>query len=71
MNIDTSKVLARHAPDDRILVSESGLNNRNDLFQLAQLGVSCFLIGESLMREENIMDATRKLLTNPWVPQVF
>ena len=71
VNIDTSKVLARHAPADKILVSESGLNNRNDLFQLAQLGVSCFLIGESLMREENIMGATRKLLTNPWVPQVF
>ena len=35
---------------------------------MARYGVRCFLIGERLMREENVEAATRELLRSPWTP---
>ncbi|WP_179379650.1 indole-3-glycerol phosphate synthase TrpC [Jannaschia marina] len=66
-DLGTSHDLARRAPADRILVSESGLNTPEDLAAMAQYGARCFLIGESLMRQDDIEAATRKLLANPMV----
>lgn len=71
VSVDTSKTLARYAPAEKMLVSESGLNTRQDLADLAQFGVRCFLIGESLMRQENVSGATRELLSSPWAPQAM
>jgi indole-3-glycerol phosphate synthase len=65
----TTRQLARGVPADRLIVSESGLATRQDLAQLARFGVRCFLIGESLMREENVEAATRELLRSPWTPE--
>ena len=56
-------------PVDRLIVSESGLATRQDLAQMARYGVRCFLIGETLMREENVEAATRELLRSPWTPE--
>ena len=36
---------------------------------MARFGVRCFLIGETLMREENVEAATRELLRSPWTPE--
>ena len=36
---------------------------------MARYGVRCFLIGETLMREENVEVATRELLRSPWTPE--
>lgn len=64
-----TRKLARGVPADRIIISESGLGSRKDLAQLASFGVRCFLVGETLMREENVEGATRELLRSPWTPE--
>ena len=65
----TTMALARMVPPDRMIVSESGLATRDDLAGLARIGVRCFLIGETLMRAENVEAATRDILRAPWSPQ--
>ena len=55
--------LAPKIPRDRIVVAESGLNAPADLARLARIGVSAFLVGESLMRQPDVAAATRALLT--------
>ena len=68
-DVGTTKGLLRGVPVDRVIVSESGLATRQDLAQLARYGVRCFLIGETLMREDNVELATRELLRSPWTPE--
>ena len=63
--LDTTRTLAKHVPEDRIIVSESGLNTPEDLSAMAAYGARCFLIGESLMRQDDVAEATRQLLSNP------
>ncbi len=65
VTLDTTRQLARHVPDDRMIVCESGLNTPSDLADMAMYGARCFLIGESLMRQEDVTTATRTLLANP------
>jgi len=52
VSLETSIELAREAPTDVVLVSESGLNTSNDLLRLQTHGYKGFLIGETLMRAE-------------------
>jgi indole-3-glycerol phosphate synthase len=66
-DIEITKKLAKLAPHDKVLVAESGLNSPQDLADLASFGARRFLIGESLMRQENVEQATRGLLANPLV----
>jgi indole-3-glycerol phosphate synthase len=54
--------LAPMVPRERIIVAESGLNSPDDLARLAQAGISTFLVGESLMRQDDVTVATRALL---------
>ena len=63
--LDTTRELSRMVPADRVLVSESGLNTPADLADMAQYGARTFLIGESLMRQEDVENATRTILANP------
>ncbi len=65
VSLDTTRALARHVPADRMIVAESGLNQRSDLDDLARCGARCFLIGESLMRQDDVEAATRGLLADP------
>jgi indole-3-glycerol phosphate synthase len=65
--LDTTRVLSKQVPADRTIVSESGLNTPADLADLARYGARTFLIGESLMRQEDVAAATRALLANPLV----
>jgi indole-3-glycerol phosphate synthase len=55
--------LVGSAPTGCTFVAESGLRSRADLDAMAEHGVCCFLIGESLMREADVEAATRALLT--------
>ncbi len=63
--LDTTRTLARLAPPDRHIVCESGLFTPADLADMAAIGARTFLIGESLMRQEDVEAATRALLSNP------
>jgi indole-3-glycerol phosphate synthase len=62
VSLETSVELAREAPDNVILVSESGLDSANDLCRLHRLGYKGFLIGETLMRAKRPDDALRALI---------
>ncbi len=68
VTLDTTRRLARLVPEDRLIVAESGLYKAEDLADLAQYGARCFLIGESLMRQENVAAATREILSRPLTP---
>lgn len=67
-SLDTTRVLSKQVPEGRMLISESGLNSPDDLADMARFGARCFLIGESLMRQQNVEQATRELLANPLRP---
>ena len=54
--------LAPKIPNDVLVVAESGLSDPGDLSRLAEVGVTTFLIGESLMRQADVAAATRALL---------
>ena len=61
-DLATTQRLAPLAPEGTLLVGESGINTHADCQHLAQSGVRCFLVGESLMRQADVEAATRKLL---------
>ncbi|MAY85709.1 MAG: indole-3-glycerol-phosphate synthase [Pseudooceanicola sp.] len=67
-SLDTSRSLSKLVPTDRIIVSESGLSTPDDLSEMARYGIRSFLIGESLMRQSDVAQATTDLLANPLTP---
>jgi indole-3-glycerol phosphate synthase len=63
--LETTERLAPMIPKERMVVGESGLFTPADLARLARVGVNAFLIGESLMRQEDVTLATRTILEKP------
>ena len=61
-DIKTTIKLLPHVPKNKTIISESGLSEKSDLEKLAELGVSSFLVGESLMKKNNVTNATKSLL---------
>ncbi|MEM7721882.1 MAG: indole-3-glycerol phosphate synthase TrpC [Pseudomonadota bacterium] len=68
-SLETTETLTKNVPQDRLLISESGLNTPDDLARMAASGARTFLIGESLMRQDDVAQATAQLMANP-VPAV-
>jgi len=63
VDIATTEALAADVPADKVMICESGLFVRSDLDRMAKVGAKCFLIGESLMRQDDVAAATRALLS--------
>ena len=61
-DLSTTERLAPLLPADRLIVTESGINTREDIVRLRRAGVKAFLIGESLVREPDIGAKLRELL---------
>lgn len=59
--LETFINLAPTAPNDCTLIAESGIFTRNDIERLTQAGATGFLVGESLMRQNDVEQATRQL----------
>ena len=69
VTLDTTRDLARRVPEDRLIVSESGLFTPDDLADMARYGARSFLIGEALMRQPDVEAATRAILAKPLTAQ--
>jgi indole-3-glycerol phosphate synthase len=61
-DLAVTEKLAPLVPPDRFLIAESGIRDTGDLRRLAAVGPNCYLVGESLMRQDDVAEAVRTLL---------
>ncbi len=61
-DLDTTRRLAPMVPHDRVVVAELGIATAEDIAALSDAGARAFLVGESLMRQDDVAAATRTLL---------
>lgn len=62
IDLATTETLAARIPKGKLLIAESGLYAPTDLARMARAGATTFLIGESLMRQDDVTAATATLL---------
>ena len=65
ISLDVGAAMLPQLSADRIAIAESGLFTPEDLARMAKAGARCFLIGESLMRADDVAAATKAILANP------
>jgi indole-3-glycerol phosphate synthase len=62
VDLQTSRELGARVPIDRLVVGESGIYTHDELVDLSNYNINCFLVGESLMRQPDVSRATAALL---------
>lgn len=62
VSLKTTFDIAKEIPEDKIIVSESGINSHDDIVELKNSGVDAFLIGEALMKEKDIAKKLKELI---------
>jgi indole-3-glycerol phosphate synthase len=62
VTLERTEKLTPYLPQDRIVVCESGISSHADVTRLRNAGVRTFLVGESLMRQQDVMRATQSLI---------
>ena len=67
--LEVSEKLSKLAPKNRIIVSESGIGTREDVLRLARCNIFTYLVGESLMRQPDVRQATHDLLHGSTIPK--
>jgi indole-3-glycerol phosphate synthase len=63
ISLEVSKSLFPKIPSGKIIICESGIFNEDDISQMQKIGINSFLIGESLMRQENIGLALKNIVS--------
>lgn len=61
VSLDTTKMLAEKIPKHCVIVSESGIADNSDMKRVKEYGADAVLVGETLMRSENIAETMRQL----------
>jgi indole-3-glycerol phosphate synthase len=61
-DLDVTRRLVPRIPTGKFVIAESGISTHDDLLRLSDIGVGGFLVGESLMRQNDVAAATRTLL---------
>ncbi len=64
VSLDVSRELIKHAPQDALMITESGITKKEEILELHKLGFAGFLIGETLMRSGNATEELKELATN-------
>jgi indole-3-glycerol phosphate synthase len=62
IDLQTAIDLAPQVPPDRFLIAESGIRDAGDVKRLVDAGLQCYLVGESLMRQDDVAQAVRDLI---------
>jgi indole-3-glycerol phosphate synthase len=61
-NLNTTAQLRKLIPQDKVVVSESGIHSRQDVKMLQECGINAILVGESLMRSADINAKVKELM---------
>ena len=64
VSLDVSRELIKHAPENALMITESGIRTKDEILELREIGFSGFLIGETLMRSGNVEEELKALATN-------
>jgi indole-3-glycerol phosphate synthase len=62
IDLQTAIDLAPQVPPERFLIAESGIRDAGDVRRLIEAGLQCYLVGESLMRQDDVAQAVRDLI---------